>query len=145
MNAGATMTIERTYATTIDAVWDAFTQPELLRRWYAPVAGWVVHEVTVDLRIGGGYLITFGAPDGPPLVERGTYVAIERHARLVWEMDLTMASGATEKTTTTVTFTPDGDGVRVTVVEEGYSDADVAAMHRRGWTTMFEQLGALTA
>lgn len=140
-----TMTIARTYAATPQALWDAFTDPDLLRRWYAPVTGWVVHEATVDLRVGGAYLLTFGAPGAEPIVERGTYVAVEPFARLVWEMDLTMTSGAVEKTRTTVTFTPDGAETHVSVVEEGYSNAEITAMHLRGWTTMFEQLGALSA
>jgi uncharacterized protein YndB with AHSA1/START domain len=37
----------RTYATTVDDLWDACTNPERLRRWYVPVSG--------DLRVGGSF------------------------------------------------------------------------------------------
>jgi uncharacterized protein YndB with AHSA1/START domain len=37
----------RTYPTTIEDLWDACTNPERLRRWYAPVSG--------DLRLGGTF------------------------------------------------------------------------------------------
>jgi uncharacterized protein YndB with AHSA1/START domain len=37
----------RTYATTVEDLWDACTDPERLRRWYVPVTG--------DLRVGGTF------------------------------------------------------------------------------------------
>jgi uncharacterized protein YndB with AHSA1/START domain len=37
----------RSYATTLEDLWDACTNPERLRRWYAPVTG--------DLRLGGTF------------------------------------------------------------------------------------------
>jgi uncharacterized protein YndB with AHSA1/START domain len=37
----------RTYATTVEDLWDACTDPERLRRWYTPVTG--------DLRVGGRF------------------------------------------------------------------------------------------
>jgi uncharacterized protein YndB with AHSA1/START domain len=37
----------RTYATTVEDLWDACTDPERLRRWYVPVTG--------DLRVGGEF------------------------------------------------------------------------------------------
>jgi uncharacterized protein YndB with AHSA1/START domain len=38
---------KRTYATTVEDLWDACTDPERLRRWYVPVTG--------DLRVGGTF------------------------------------------------------------------------------------------
>ena len=42
-----TVTIARTYATTVDDMWDACTNPERIARWFLPVSG--------DLRPGGKY------------------------------------------------------------------------------------------
>ena len=53
----------RSYETTVEDLWDACTDPERLRRWYAPVSG--------DLRVGGtfeqvnmgsGTILACGAP-----------------------------------------------------------------------------------
>ncbi len=41
------VTLERTYATAIDDLWDAITNPERLPRWFLPVSG--------DLSPGGHY------------------------------------------------------------------------------------------
>jgi len=40
-------TIEQTYDTTVDDLWDALTNPERIPRWFLPVSG--------DLRTGGHY------------------------------------------------------------------------------------------
>ncbi|GAB4318610.1 MAG: hypothetical protein Kow0074_07900 [Candidatus Zixiibacteriota bacterium] len=40
------------------AVWDAWTRPEVLTTWFAPYAN-------IELRVGGRYEILFGPPDAP--------------------------------------------------------------------------------
>jgi uncharacterized protein YndB with AHSA1/START domain len=43
------LTFERTYAAPIEAVWEAWTRPELLRQWWGPEKT-TVPECGVDLR-----------------------------------------------------------------------------------------------
>ena len=47
------VTLSRTYATSIDDLWDAVTNPERLPRWFAPVEG--------DLKPGGRYQVVGNA------------------------------------------------------------------------------------
>jgi len=44
-----TMTISRSYDTTVEDLWDACTRPERIARWFSPVTG--------DLRPGGRFQI----------------------------------------------------------------------------------------
>jgi uncharacterized protein YndB with AHSA1/START domain len=53
-------------------VWDAFTKPELLKRWFGP-RGWSLVVCEVDLRVGGGFRFVLRGPDGKDMGMRGVY------------------------------------------------------------------------
>jgi uncharacterized protein YndB with AHSA1/START domain len=53
-------------------VWDAFTKPELLKRWFGP-RGWSLVVCEVDLKVGGGFRFVLRGPDGRDMGMRGTY------------------------------------------------------------------------
>jgi uncharacterized protein YndB with AHSA1/START domain len=65
-------------------VWDAFTKPELLKRWFGP-RGWSMVVCEVDLRVGGGFRFVLHSPDGKDMGMRGVYreiVAPERSVHM---------------------------------------------------------------
>ena len=47
-------------------VWDAFTKPELLKRWFGP-RGWSLVICEVDLKVGGGFRFVLRGRDATPL------------------------------------------------------------------------------
>lgn len=53
-------------------VYDAFTKPELLKRWFGP-RGWRMEVCEVDLRVGGGFRFVLRGPDGSNFGMRGVY------------------------------------------------------------------------
>jgi uncharacterized protein YndB with AHSA1/START domain len=53
-------------------VWDAFTKPELLMRWFGP-RDWSLVVCEVDLKVGGGFRFVLRGPDGREMGMRGTY------------------------------------------------------------------------
>ena len=53
-------------------VFDAFTKPELLKRWFGP-RGWSLAVCEVDLRVGGGFRFVLRGPDGKQMGMRGVY------------------------------------------------------------------------
>src|SRR5437660_1480173 len=53
-------------------VWDAFTKPELLKRWFGP-RGWSLAVCEVDLKVGGGFRFVLRSPDGQEMGMRGVY------------------------------------------------------------------------
>ena len=63
-------------------VWDAFTKPELLKRWFGP-RGWSLVVCEVDLRVGGGFRFVLRGPDGRDLGMRGVYREIAAPDRSV--------------------------------------------------------------
>ena len=63
-------------------VFDAWTKPELLRRWYG-ARGWTLPVCEVDLRPGGGYRYVMRGPNGADVTLRGTYRQVSPPERLV--------------------------------------------------------------
>jgi uncharacterized protein YndB with AHSA1/START domain len=65
-------------------VFDAFTKPELLKRWFGP-HGWSLVVCEVDLRVGGTFRFVLRGPDGREMGMRGVYreiVAPERSVHM---------------------------------------------------------------
>jgi uncharacterized protein YndB with AHSA1/START domain len=80
-----TVRVERTFEAPAEAVFDAWTNPEVLRRWWKAAPS---HEVTVaelDLRVGGGYRLAMNDTEsGEQHVVHGTYREVSRPDRLVY-------------------------------------------------------------
>ena len=53
-------------------VFDALTQPELLKRWFGP-RGWSMAVCEVDLKVGGAFRFVLRGPDGTEMGMRGVY------------------------------------------------------------------------
>jgi uncharacterized protein YndB with AHSA1/START domain len=53
-------------------VFDAFSKPELLKRWFGP-RGWSLVVCEVDLKVGGGFRFVMRGPDGKEMGMRGVY------------------------------------------------------------------------
>jgi len=53
-------------------VFDAFTKPELLKRWFGP-RGFSLVVCEVDLRVGGSWRFVLRGPDGKDMGMRGVY------------------------------------------------------------------------
>ena len=53
-------------------VYDAFTKPELLKRWFGP-RRWSLVVCEVDLRVGGGFRFVLRRDDGKEMGMRGVY------------------------------------------------------------------------
>ena len=78
----ATIVSRRVVEAPRELVWDLFTKPEHLKRWWGPrVLTLVVCEV--DLRVGGSYRFVQRAPDGQEFGFRGVYREISRPERIV--------------------------------------------------------------
>jgi len=65
-------------------VFDAFSKPELLKRWFGP-RGWSLVVCEVDFKVGGGFRFVLRGPDGKDMGMRGVYreiVAPERSVHM---------------------------------------------------------------
>ena len=82
-DSGHVVRIERTFAASADDVFDAWTSPEVMRRWFPPAPDWEAPEAEVDLRVGGRVRVVMRRPDGTEIGAGGEYTQIDRPHRLV--------------------------------------------------------------
>src|ERR1700678_2504671 len=81
-------------------VFEAWTNPELLERWWAPKStGLSLLSCEADVRVGGGYRFEFGHEASRPMAFFGRYIEVIPHSRLVWTND-----ESDDGVVTTVTF-----------------------------------------
>ena len=64
-------------------VFDAWTRPELLKRWLGVRGGWSFAVCEVDLRVGGAYRFVWRGPNGKEMGMGGVYREIVPPERLV--------------------------------------------------------------
>jgi uncharacterized protein YndB with AHSA1/START domain len=64
-------------------VFDAYTKPELLKRWMGVHNGWTLAVCEIDLRPGGTYRYVWRGPDRAEMGMRGTFLEVVPPSRLV--------------------------------------------------------------
>ena len=112
-------------------VFDAWTKPELLKRWLGVRGGWSMVLCEVDLRVGGAYRFVWRGPDGAEMGMGGVYREIVSPERLVatesfddpWypgeAIDTTVLVEEGGKTTVTTTVLYESEEIRDAVLESG--------------------------
>jgi len=86
---GYVVRIERTFDAPREVVFDAWTSPEVLRRWFHCAPDWETPEAEVYLRVGGKIRVVMRKPDGSKVSAGGEYTEIDRPHRLAmtWTFD----------------------------------------------------------
>jgi uncharacterized protein YndB with AHSA1/START domain len=78
------LVVTRMFNGSAHIVFDAWTRPEFLKRWWAPKSlGVSLFECESDLRVGGTYRYAFGRDPNKPEVFSGRYVEVSPPSRLV--------------------------------------------------------------
>ncbi len=67
--------LRREFAAPRELVYRAFSEPEILKRWFGP-RGWTLVVCEVDHRVGGGFRFVMRGPDGKDVGMRGRYVEL---------------------------------------------------------------------
>ncbi len=75
--------LEREIDVPVEAVWDAWTNPEKLVKWFTP-APWGTKSCKIDLRPGGEFQVTMMSPEGEEFPNSGCYLEILPNERLIW-------------------------------------------------------------
>jgi len=145
------LSITRIIDATPDKVYRAWTEPALLKRWFAPEP-WTTPVVETDVRPGGSSLIVMRGPDGNEFPNRGVYLEVVKNERLVFTDAYTRAWEPSRKAfmTVTVTFEKEGSAMtRYVARVQHWSAADCHAHKEmgfhQGWGKSADQLAALAA
>ena len=139
------LVVTRTFNGPARIVFEAWTKPELFKRWWVPKSfGLSLLSCEMDVRVGGTYRLVFSHPASPePMAFFGRYNEVTPHSRLVWTNDEGGEAGAV----TTVTFEERG-GETLVVMHDLYPskealDDAIASGSTGGFSETFEQLDEL--
>lgn len=130
-------------------VFEAWTNAELVRRWWAPKKlGVEVVSCDADVRVGGKYRYVLRPRDQDPFAFSGTYKEVTPHSRLVYTQWFESIPGA--EVLVTVEFEDNQDGTTLLVSRELYPskearDAALESGMEVGMLETLDQLDQLVA
>jgi uncharacterized protein YndB with AHSA1/START domain len=133
-----TVRIERTFQAPAEAVFNAWTSEEVIRRWWQAEHDWETTEAEVDLRVGGAVRVVMRDPNKD--VEYGgggNYTEIEPPTRLAftWIWD-----GDTRRTLIEIDFEERDGSTTVSFVHSALWDEEAVRAHEDGWSKILDNL-----
>jgi uncharacterized protein YndB with AHSA1/START domain/DNA-binding transcriptional ArsR family regulator len=131
-----TVVVRKVLESDRDTLFRAFSDPEIMRRWFfAGEEGWSA-DVTNDFRVGGHYRIDMHEPDGSTYSHQGEYREIDSPHKIVF----TWSSDFVEGTLVTVEFREAANGTEVILTHELLPDEEQREGHRWGWNGCLRNL-----
>ena len=132
-----------------DAVWRAWTEPDLLKQWFTP-RPWRTTDAELDLRPGGIFRTVMQGPDGEEGGGTGCILEVVPERRLVWTGALlpgfrpAVSEFGVPVFTAVIEMEPDGTGTRYTAVCR-HADSAGRQVHEdmgfeAGWGAALDQL-----
>jgi uncharacterized protein YndB with AHSA1/START domain len=136
------LVVSRTFDGPARIVFDAWTKPELMKRWWAPKSsGMSLLSCEMDVRTGGSYRLEFGQESSTTMAFFGRYLEVIPNARIVWTNE-----ESDDGAITTVTF-EEKDGKTRLVMHELYPSKEaldqVISGMEGGMPETFQQLDEL--
>jgi uncharacterized protein YndB with AHSA1/START domain len=132
-----TLVVRKTIRATPERLFDAWTRPDELKRWWGPESVTCI-DAAVDLTVGGGYRIANQFPNGDVVWITGEFEVIARPDRLVYTWRLGTEAGLSERVS--VTFVARGRTTEVTVTHERIPGIPVRDVHEQGWHSCLDGL-----
>jgi uncharacterized protein YndB with AHSA1/START domain len=138
------LVVTRTFNGPARIVFEAWTKPDLFKRWWVPKSfGLTLLSCEMDVRVGGTYRLVFSHNGSEPMAFFGRYLEVTPHSRLVWTNDEGDGGGPVS----TATFEEKG-GKTLLVLHDLYPskealDAAIASGSTGGMCETCEQLDEL--
>jgi uncharacterized protein YndB with AHSA1/START domain len=144
------LVLTRIIAATREKVFRAWTEPQLLKQWFAPLP-YTTPVAELDVRPGGASLIVMRGPDGNDMPNRGVYLEVVKNERLVFTDAYTKAWQPSAKPFMTVILTFEDEGGKTKYIARvaHWTVADREVHEKmgfhRGWGQCADQLAPLVA
>ena len=141
------LVLERVVDVPRELVWAAWTKPEHIVKWFAPLP-WTTTHCEIDLRPGGKFHFVMRSPEGNDFPNTGCILEVAPNERLVWTDALLPGYRPSEKPffTAVIALETVGKGTRYTATaihrdEAGRKQHEEMGFHT-GWGTCLDQLVA---
>jgi uncharacterized protein YndB with AHSA1/START domain len=148
------LVLERVVDVPPSLVWDCWTMPKHLKKWFTP-APWKTVYAEVDLQPGGRFHFVMQSPEGQDFPNTGCFLEVVKNERLTWTNALqpgyrpaVLGSGEMDfPFTAVVSMKKHGKGTKYTAMAI-HRDAKATAAHAKmgfhdGWGKALDQLVAL--
>jgi uncharacterized protein YndB with AHSA1/START domain len=138
------LVVTRTVNGPARLVFEAWTKPELFKRWWIPKSfGLTLLSCEVDVRVGGQYRLVMRPGDSEPMAFFGHYTEVTPPSRLVWTNEEAGGDGPV-----TTLILEERGGQTLVVLHDLYPskealDAAMASGEKNGMGETFEQLDVL--
>jgi len=136
------LTIKRRLNASAAEVYEAWTDPELLLRWFGP-ENVVAQEAQIDPRVDGAYRVVMIEDNGERHEVSGRYLEVVENEKLVFSWSWVTTPERVSRVT--VTFKQDADGTILTLLHEKLFDDQAVRGHTHGWTGSMDKLEAYFA
>ncbi len=139
-----TFVIERSYPTTPQRVFAAFSDPSKKRRWFAEGEASEMEEYEMDFRVGGRERIRFRFKEGSACKNETIYQDILRNRRIVFAYTMTIGDQCISSSQGTVELLSTEKGTDLIFTEQGafFEGADGPKIREEGWQQLFNQLAS---
>lgn len=138
-SAPAALELSRWFEASADEVFEAFTNPDLLRQWWGP-RDFVIEEIVFPAVAGESYRVRLRAPDGSRYAHVGRFHEVVRPARLSYSWRWIEGPLQRGETLVELSFHAERGGTRVELRHSRFADVASRDAHR-GWPDSFERLG----
>jgi uncharacterized protein YndB with AHSA1/START domain len=133
------LALERRYAVPPEKVWQAWTDPETLKRWWGPGERASVSLAQLDVRAGGRFRIVFGGAEGRDHECAGVYREVVPNRKLVFTWTWPNSTPERESLVTIVFRAVDG-GTQLEFLHQQLFDETVRDNHKQGWSESLAKL-----
>lgn len=148
-STGHDLVLTRVFDAPRDKVFRAWTEPKLIKQWFAPLP-WTVSGAQTDPRPGGTALVVMRDPEGNDHPSQGVYLEVVENERLVFTDAYTSAWEPSPKPFMTVilTFEEEPGGKTKYTARARHWNAEDRATHEEmgfheGWGQCADQLAEL--
>lgn len=143
-----TVRLSRVLPAPRERVFEAWTSPELIHRWWGP-KGYRGVSSEADPRPGGAFAVEIQDPDGVVHRMAGLYTEVEPPSLVCIEIRHRQFEGAAERpegyipTQVRVELREHAEGTELILAHSGFLDAALAGRFKGGWSGSFDKLETL--
>jgi uncharacterized protein YndB with AHSA1/START domain len=139
-----TVSISKEFAVPAERLYQAWTSPEELKRWWHPM-GNELTSVTNELKEGGAVQYQFKTGESEENIKiEGKYETVLPNQQLVyswiWQLPHQPVGNGDYKLN--IRFEPAGNGSRLRVDQENFGSEEAVRPHQEGWEKALEELAA---
>lgn len=140
------LVVKRLLSAPIERVFEAWTNAEVLAKWFGP-DGFLVSHAETNLTVGGTYEIVIDSPEGNRIRHFGSYVQISRPHKLIftWMLEDQACMGSEDQcaeTLVSIEFKSIEESAEITITHEHLPSQEAYDGHAFGWSSSLDSLAA---